>query len=275
MMRFQTTIAGLLAALLLVPVLVGQGQITSLEDALSGTRRALEVLRGLEQRLAKDPAGVKSLILAATEAPSGGEVERDQRLEALRGEVSLLQMELDAAQSPMLAADGSVQSALGARLPLELAAAGGAQPLTTGLDDALRELLSVRTPARPGERPAASARSRAGTGAPASGAAPPPELGYSADPLRHGIAAYRAGRYAEAHELLATLASPSALYWRARTLERLERLDEAVELMEQAIALGGEGFEERHASTDLEFLRWKRDFLRSLPEPRKDAGGPR
>jgi len=275
MLRFQTTVAGLLAALLFVPVLVGQGQVTSLEDALTGTRRALEVLRGLEQRLAKDPGGVKSLILAATEAPSGAEVERDQRLEALRGEVSLLQMELDAAQSPMLAADGSVQSALGARLPLELAAAGGAQPLTTGLDDALRELLSVRTPARPGERPAASGPGRPGTTAPPTGVTPRPELGYSADPLRHGIAAYRAGRYAEAHELLATLASPSALYWRARTLERLERLDEAVELMEQAIALGGEGFEERHASTDLEFLRWKRDFLRNLPEPRKAAGSPR
>jgi hypothetical protein len=55
------------------------------------------------------------------------------------------------------------------------------------------------------------------------------------------------------------------MYWRARTLERLERIDDAIQTMERAIQKGGEGFEQRRAETDLEFLRWKRDFVKNLP----------
>lgn len=277
MLRFQTAIASGLASLLVVPAFLGQGQISSLQDALSGTRRALEVLKGLEQRLQSEPATALGLILAATELPRGEEAQRDRQLEELRSEVNLLQMELDSMQSPVLGLDGAVQSALGAGLapgtstPRPPAPAG----ITTGLDDDLRALLSeapgtrapvrnegaaTRTPA-PRSEPERTAE---GTGA------------YTADPLRHGITCYRAGRYAEAYELLAPLSDASALYWQARTLERLERLDEAVERMERALAKGGEagaaaGFEKRRAETDLEFLRWKRDFVKNLPGGKKGA----
>jgi tetratricopeptide (TPR) repeat protein len=266
MMRFHTSMVGVLAALLVVPALLGQGQIATLQDALSGTKRAIEVLKGLEQRLKEEPAAALGLILSATETPSGDEGQRDQRLESLRNEVNLLQMELDAMQSPMLAPDGAVQSALGASGGL-----GGAQPLapagasqagvTTGLDDSMRALLSGAPEPR-APRTSEAVKPAEGEPGHASGAAD----AYSADPLRHGITCYRAGRYAEAYELLAPIDDATALYWQARTLERLERLDDAIQVMERAIAKGGEGFEQRRAQTDLEFLRWKRDFVKGLPK---------
>jgi hypothetical protein len=288
-LRFQFAIASALAPFLVVPVLVGQGSIATLQDALAGTRRALEVLKGLEGRLREEPAAVLGLILSATEAPSGDETQRDAHLEALRNEVNLLQMELDAMESPVLGPDGAVQSALGARLPLDPLGAGplGSGPaptagITTGMDDSLRALFS--------EAPAARAVLRGELNAPRDRTASPTSMGegdhgasaYSADPLRHGITCYRAGRFAEAHELLAALEGATALYWQARTLERLQRLDEAVSVMERAIAAGGDGPEQRRAQTDLEFLRWKRDFMATLPSagatapaPASRAGGAR
>lgn len=267
MMRFQTSITAILASLLVVPVLIGQGSVGTLEDALSGTKRAIEVLKGLEKKLVEDPATALALVLSATEAPGGNDVQREQRLEALRSEVNLLQMEYDALQSPALAGDGAVQGMLGTRDPslrTSLPSAG----VTTGLDDDLRALLGgaplARTTPAPAPRTEETHEESAPEQAPASGA-------YSADPLRHGITCYRAGRYAEAYELLAPLDDASALYWQARTLERLERLDEAVKVMERALAKGGEGFEARRAQTDLEFLRWKRDFVQQMPA--KDKAG--
>lgn len=269
MMRFQTTLTALLAAGLVVPVLIGQGQVGTLQDALAGTKRAIEVLKGLEKKLAEDPAATLALVLSATETPGGSDEQRDQRLESLRSEVNLLQMELDALQSPAMAGDGAVQGALGTltSLPRPTPGSGPSAGITTGMDDSLRALLSgapqprVITPreTQPESTSPESASSEgAGTGA------------YSADPLRHGITCYRAGRYAEAYELLAPLEDANALYWQARTLERLERLDEAVKVMERALAKGGEGFEARRAQTDLEFLRWKADFVRQMPVQAKD-----
>src|SRR5262249_1593837 len=227
--------------------------------------RALEVVKGLEKKLAEDPGGTLALVLSATEAPSGDDAQRDRRLEALRGEVNLLQMELDALQSPLTAPDGAVQSALGAREPLE--SAQDLRPATsagvsTGLDDSMRALLGGAPPPREqtrGEGPAPAPErgaprdkvaEHAGASAPPAAAAAADDNAYSADPLRHGITCYRAGRFAEAYQLLRPLEDATALYWQARTLERLERLDEAVEVMERALAKGGDGFEQRRAQTD-------------------------
>jgi len=277
MLRFQFALSSSLATLLVVPTFLGQGSITTLQDALSGTRRALEVLKGLEQRLKDEPKAALGLVLSATEPPSGDEAQRDQRLESLRNEVNLLQMELDALQSPVLDADGAVQSALGARTPLDDGTGPSSAGITTGMDDALRAMLS--------EGPNASAVLRGETNTTRENAAKPGtsnekggESAYSADPLRHGITCYRAGRFTEALELLRPLDGATALYWQARTLERLERLDDAIQVMERAVAKGGEGFDQRRAQTDLEFLRWKRDFVAKLPSSartEKPAGGPK
>lgn len=263
MMRFQTAIASLLGTMLVVPVFLGQGQVATLQDALNGTKRALEVLKGVEQRLLAEPAAALGLVLSATELPVGEQVDRDRRLESLRNEVNLLQMELDAALSPVLGPDGSVQSALGGSVAPRAVGALPSAGITTGLDDSLRALLQEGPAVRSILRTSGADREAA----PKAGQSPsqPVENGYSADPLRHGITCYRAGRYSEAIALLAPLDDGAALYWQARTLERLERLDEAVKTMERAIQKGGEGFEQRRAKTDLEFLLWKRDFVKNLP----------
>jgi len=288
MLRFQTTIASLLGTALVVPVFLGQQQVASLEDALSGTVRALEVLHGLEQRLKDDPIAAMGLVLLATEAPAGEERQRDERLEALRGEVNLLQMELDALQSPLTGAGGAVTGALGTRealgSPDDAPRTPAALGITTGMDDELRARLTERpssrvlpnevAPAEPGSKGASQTGARTPTTDASRGTGGTGGSGaevYSADPLRHGITCYRAGRYAEAYELLTPLDDAEALYWRARVLERLERLDEAITTMERALAKGGEGFELRRAQTDLEFLRWKRDFLAGLPGKDKAA----
>jgi len=274
MLRFQSAVTSLVASVLVTPLLLPQGQLPMLQDALGSTERALEVLHGLEQRLQTEPAAALGLILAATEEPMGDESERDRRLEALRNEVGVLQMELDAARSPMLAADGAVQSALGTTETWGEPRPEIAPHVTTGMDDALRALL-----VRPSEReslpflPSGAGRTpvqRTQHAPPAGG-----EVGYSADPLRHGITCYRAGRYDDALKLLAGLDDATALYWRARALERLERLDEAIRAMEDAIAKGGEGLEQRRAQNDLEFLRWKRDFVKQLPGGAAAGGKPR
>jgi tetratricopeptide (TPR) repeat protein len=284
MLRFQTAVASVLGALFVVPVLVGQGQIATLENALSGTARAIEVLEGLEQKLREDPASALGLVLSATEAPLGDDAQRDQRLETLRSEVNLLQMELDAMQSPTLAvgsggeAGGAVQSALGTHEPLPVARPQG-PGITTGLDDSMRALLTGATPGggAAGSRALPRGESEGSREHPAETSEaeePAAESAYSADPLRHGITCYRAGRYAEALALLSPLDGATALYWQARTLERLERLDDAIRVMERAIADGGEGFELRRAQTDLEFLRWKRDFVKGLPRAGAGPAAP-
>lgn len=267
MMRFQTAITAVLASLLAMPVLLGQGSVGTLQDALAGTKRALDVLKGLEKKLTEDPAAALALVLSATEAPGGTDVQRDERLESLRSEVSLLQMELDALQSPAFTGDGAVQSSLGTHVPVDPSAPRPSAGVTTGLDDSLRALLS----GAPMPRPAPAAEPTGTAGDAEAGLESSGTEAYSADPLRHGITCYRAGRYAEAWELLAPLEDASALYWQARTLERLERLDEAVKVMERALAKGGEGFEARRAQTDLEFLRWKRDFVQGMPAKKAPA----
>ena len=269
MLRFQTTVTAILASALVVPVFIGQGQVDTLQDALSGTRRALEVLKGLEQKLGEDPASALALVLSATEAPGGSDVQREDRLESLRSEVNLLQMELNALQSPALAGDGAVQDALGTHAALPRPSTLPSAGITTGMDDSLRALLT----GAPQPRTSALVEP-AHEGARTEHVAPETNA-YSADPLRHGITCYRAGRYAEAYELLAPLDGGSALYWQARTLERLERLDEAVKVMERALAKGGEGFEARRAQTDLEFLRWKRDFVQDMPTQGKQGAEPK
>lgn len=125
---------------------------------------------------------------------------------------------------------------------------------------------------------AARARAADEPGAPAHVAArPAPRVPAtsSADPLRQGIACYRAGRFEEACRILAPLDEARACYWRARALERLERFDEAIQAMERAVALDGEGFERRRAATDLELLRWKRDYANELPGAQHSAADGR
>jgi hypothetical protein len=239
-------------------VVLGEDELDTLERTLAGTVRALEVLAGIEERVATGTPGAVIEVRAVTEAATLDARERDERLAGLREEVGLLQAELDALESPI-------------RVPLAaqpIAGAGGASAtaVTSGLDEATRALLGRP----PGEGPpvarGTAAEPRAGARTTAV-AAPVIEGAYVADPLGMGRACYHAGRFADGVVALATLkADPEALYWRARCLERLERLDEAANDLRRVLELvGEEGYAARRAKTDLEFVEWKRSFLKRLP----------
>ena len=267
MLRHQTALASVLGSVLVVASL-GDGEIRTLEDALGETARAIEVLHGIEKRLAQDPAGALGLVLSATEPPILDERARDERLEALRDEVNLLQMELDASGSPLAGAP-LVPAPLSAATPAPMVvplSSGG--ELTTGLDDSMRRLLELESAPTPVKEPTAGTRTAearpAGPRAPAPSeprTISPEGQGYSADPLHHAIACYRAERFAEVLELLGPDEKDlEALYWRARALEKLGRVDEALETLARVIERGKTGDVVERAATELEFLAWKRDF---------------
>jgi tetratricopeptide (TPR) repeat protein len=228
-----------------------QARSARLDTLLEGTERALATVRSCQCQLASEPAAALPVVLRITE-PAGSETERAQRLATLRSELSALLAELDS-----LEAD------------LALAPPPPTPVITPAPEPARAEL-----PRAPLATPAPSA-----VVAPPQAPLAPADPAYSADPLRHGIACFRAGRYLEACERLAGLDEARAHYWRARALERLGRLDEAIQAMERAVALDTEGFERRRAETDLALLRWKRDYAQrglapNLPGGRADDESP-
>ena len=262
MMKFQTTLASGIAAVFLAPFALPQDDLLSLERALGETVRALEVLAGLEQRVETDPEAVE-LVLAATEEPTLAPEEGDQRLQDLRNQVSLLQMELDAIEVPELAL---VTERV---VPVEPQGKPGPLRGTTPPRGAATAKVSAEA-----RDPRARTESTAIEPADLARDLPPSPEGaeYSADPLRQAQACYQAGRYAEGLALLTRHEDPRALYWRARCLANLDRLDEAIAMLGRVVELGHDSYEGRRAANDLEFLQWKLEFLRNMPEGVRDGG---
>lgn len=248
MLRFHTALTSLLAAVLVPAVFLGDGEIGSLEQALGETERALQVLGSVLKNAEGGDASAVGAVRRATESPILDPERRDARLVDLRNQVNLLQAELDGLRAP----------ALGTVAPPPPAEAAALPPITSGLSPHVLEGLV----ARPTLEPAPA------TGAPAS-AAPPAATGaplYSADPVGHARACYLAGHFQKCLELTQQRADdPEALFWKARALERLGRLDEAVATMREA-ATRGEGTPlAQRARTEIEFLEWRRSFLADAP----------
>lgn len=81
---------------------------------------------------------------------------------------------------------------------------------------------------------------------------------YSADVARQGRAAYFAGEYARALQILAPLTDdPFAVYWTGRCYEKLERVEDAMRSYEAVIAMPEPGEWDERAQRDLDFLLWK------------------
>jgi tetratricopeptide (TPR) repeat protein len=252
-----------LAALFVVPTVAWQdGAAPSLEESLRRTLAALESLAGLNQRIEQGELEAVPQLLQATEPALGNDEESGPLLTQLRGEVAALEIELDA-----LHGDAAVERS---------AAQGSAVPATTGLDDASRALIAAGT-----LEPANKAANEAGDAAKQASAAKAQresnkrsfeEPGYTADALKLARAYYRQGHYDRAFALLEHRASePAEAYWRARCLEKLGRLDEAIAAYEVLAADPQGGTDAQRAREDLEFLRWRRQF----EERRKSAsGGP-
>ncbi len=261
MMRLHSALSAGLAAFFVLPVAlpsmgIRQDELQLLEDALSRTVRALEVMGSLEERLRSPDPSMVELVLSSTEQAHLPPAEGGERLETLRREVSLLQMEVDSLEI-------SSSSSPADRAPT----------ITIGLDEELRQALRMPLHEEP---PAAELSPPPPTGPsePSREAQPPTPPGYSADPLRQAVACYRAGRHERALSLLEGREDLEALYWRSRCLTQLERTDEAIALLTRIVESAGASYAGRRAESDLDFLRWKKDFQARLPQ-RPESGGPR
>ncbi len=246
-----------IGVLLLVPALTLQGRSpASLEEALESTLRALEALGAIEQRIAHSDPEAVGVLLASTEPAPEAPQALEHALLDLRAEVSSLECELDGLHAQTAGPAQQDPQAQDAD-----AGAGGA-PIapTTGLDDATRRRLAGS--ALSAVEPLAQVEPLAAAGAAAAVLHSFEAPGYMADALRLARACYRQGRW---HEGLALLegrdGTPAETYWRARCLEKLERNDEAIAAYERLVADPAGGWEAARAREDLEFLRWRLDFL--------------
>jgi tetratricopeptide (TPR) repeat protein len=252
-----------LAVLFVVPTVAWQeGPPPSLEESLRRTLLALESLAGLGQRIEQGELAAVPQLLQATEPALGAEEESGPLLAQLRGEVAALEIELDA-----LHGEPAVE-----RSPVGAHEGGAAIPATTGLDDATRALLAQtrieqEDAALDGSKLAAAAKAQR-----ESNKRSFEEPGYTADALRLARAYYRQGQYDRAFALLEGRSTdPTEAYWRARCLEKLGRLDEALAAYEVLAADAEGGADAQRAREDLEFLRWRQQF----EQRRKSAsGGP-
>jgi len=273
MMKHSVGIATGLASLFVLPMALGQQDVERFNEALNEISHAIDVMTGIDQALKEEPDRGIGLVLSATEAPHLEQRGLDDRLGSLRKEVSLLQMELDALESP------SATMTLQPFVRSEPAADGGSpdarvespvRTMITGLDDSLRAEISRRETSQAG-RPFSGTGTGMSTGTNRS-AEGPEHGGYTADPLGQAQACYRTGRFQQGLELLEELEGTTALYWKARCLDRLERLDEALALLAQIKAEEGDSYEGRRAAKDLEFIEWKQTFLQKLPSGMQDGG---
>lgn len=239
----------------------------SLAKALDQTVRALAVLTGLEKDIAqRPPAEAVELARSVTERPFGDEQQRDETLMRLRKDVGRLQMSYDDLDALTHAPSSEPMSSFAVAQPVQDTS------VSTGMNDELRAQLSsepLLAPLRATNTNTAAGDAPAHTQTTADAVA---------DELRRGQALYRAGHYKEALTVLRALsADVRARYWSARTLERLERFEEALELYQQVAADKSSGYLAERAKGDAEFLAWKQGFEKKLdPQPaagaRKAAG---
>ncbi len=255
MMRMHAALSAGLAAFFLLPGMRGASDDPAgLETSLVRTVRALETLAGFEQRVRTRDSSVIADVISATEPAHLAPTDGGEALDKLRREVSLLQMELDRLETaPMSDATASFEAPPPA-------------PITTGLDESTRHALRLPLGA---EDPRATHEARM---EPAHAPVAMERAGYSADPLRHALACLRAGRPERALELLVGREDLEALYWRSRALVELDRVDDAIALLTRVHESSGDDYAGRRAATDLEFLRWKKDFQERLPQGMRTQG---
>lgn len=252
MMKFHYLLSLAAGALMVVPPIAfraqeGEGE-DSLKRALSRTLAAIDELAGVQEQIARgDRAGIVS-ILSATEKAAGEPRQRDEFLATLREEVSGLQMVLDeerAGTTPSILSYSSF--GLGPD-PLHSTSprSTGGSTSPVGLSGDWRDSLSL------GGAPGGRGEARRPTSSAGAGLE---QDGFSADPLREGKLLARAGRHQDAiRALMPIQEQPEASYWIARSLQRLDRDQEARELLRRLVADESAGIHGRRAQRDLDFL---------------------
>ena len=269
MLRFQYAINLALATVLVVPaVTLGTDQNASLESALARTLQSLEQLASIEHRLQeKDPGAIHDALLwteAPLSTPESNPGARDELLVGLRGDVTQLESDLDRFQADGTTDPSSPPALLGALDDDDETTATQA-PATTGLDDAMRRVLGAKRAATLSTT-AASNPIQTST-APGSAAEKrnfEPD-GYAADGVKLGRLYYRQGQFQEALTSFETeRTNVEALYWRARCLEKLGAGADAIAAYGEVIAHEKAGALAERAKEDLDFLRWRLEFEKSL-----------
>ena len=250
MLKFVGILGSALASIVIVPAAALEGSrhdspVQSLEVALSQTVEALDLLTGMQSRAKAGREITAGAAREISEAPIPGDEERDQKLQLLRTQVSLLQQELDLLEYKM------EDLRPGSSFKEKPQGDTGQALVTNGLDQSvLDQIRDLKRPKAPEAEP------------------PPPieHVGYSADPLLQGQACYRAGLYERGIELLEPVGSPAGQYWYGRCLERAGRLDDAITVYRKVSeAEDGGSFVER-AKTNLEFVQWKARFEKKRTE---------
>jgi tetratricopeptide (TPR) repeat protein len=273
------------------------------------TVESLELLEGLDQRLDfGDPHTLDSLLRFTEPAPT-------QDLDALKSELARLETEklgLEAylfqrsfgadtdAKMPFppiaapttgltWSAANRIEEAATARF--ETAGAAGLVDVRRGLDgetsdDTANEAQAtggIQIPRRfedlRNERRDVSSRAREANLEVSAGVAPLSQAQSTPEEVfRQARSAYLAERYEVALSQLNTLPpTEDHLYWLGRTLEQLERFDEALAAYER-VAATGSGELAKRAAEDADFLRWQRSLSESVeravsgePEPAPSA----
>jgi tetratricopeptide (TPR) repeat protein len=228
MLRLSSVVNVGLGVLLVVPAVALQGKSGgSLADSLQQTITALEQLADLDRRVQTGDYAAVSAIVQQTEPAPADAVGAERELAHLRVSVALLQTDAD----PLLVA-------------------------------------ALATSSGPDRSPDTQSPSTPGASAPHVQRTSLEPGGYLADPMLFARACYRGARYGDALAAL-QLAKDSAevRYWTARCLDRLDRLDEAVQAYQALIDSAPQSTEARLAGEDLEFLRWRRTLRPAQSAP--------
>ncbi len=259
MLKFQQAINMGIASILVIPAIALQGeQSKSLEEALENTISALDhLVRVRDEKDVADPT-TRAMIVAATEPAMAAGPQRDQYLNDLRRDVSVLAMELESVENkraPREMIQGSHQEPTAS-----FNANGGSAQRTTGLSDQDRQDLSNIQAPLPGVKqsdPKVTLQIE--------------EDGFVVDPILLGRSYYRGGRFLEGAELLANQSdSAEGLYWYGRCLEKLDRFDEAIEAYSAVLEKSESSYLADRARNDREFLTWKREFQSKINDSKQD-----
>lgn len=258
MMKFAPLLNLTLGTALVLPAMTGQdegGLLAAIESGELALQELARVQQGLEQA---DVAAIDELLRLTEPALPGLGAEADESLSILRSQVARLQMRLDQAASGEPAQAEAGDEAWN-REGVQI------EPGSTGL--------RIRSQAGAGTGPAGGSILGGLEGRPAGGgsrAATRTERSkhsfegspdFVADDLGHGRLLCKAGRYAEAFEVLDGLEGPEALYWSAVCLERVGREREAMERYQRVMDREDAGPFARSAANDLSFLQWKREYF--------------
>ena len=285
-----------IAPLFVIPAMSGQEEVApDLEAQLDATKRSIEYLAGLRSSVSAGESAAVSALKSATEAPNITSRERDHKLANLQADIARLRFSLEklledpTEVAAISAMPPKVREALGlgtasapsnsrsnpidpSNRPTSSSPSGaesapatrtrttvtpyGAIAGTTGLDASLRSTISGAV--GPLDQVSKTSRRKGGE------AVPLESRDYVADPLRLGRLLVRAGRAAEAVEVLERQPErPAVQYWLARAYQEQDRGREALDLF-RAVAANEDVETDREAATyaryaqqDLEFLEFK------------------